>query len=273
MNALLHQQFNTMTPLPVILLRRCTDQQQIIRSLRKTKPELLLENLHDRSPIHHRPIPSITTSQLLLRRPQNYHPLPPPNLLFQHPHLLRRNGMSPHRSIHRWRNKDILLPPIDHSRGIPRPQHTRQQIIAYAVDHLRERVATQRRKKENMRPPPQLNMQDLIPAHPRFLPLVRIEIYAVDVPYLLNMPHIWYLGRLTLEEFLGGGGEDDADGDIRVCGEGASDVAYFYGGYRAGGSEKDVVLVIVRKIGRAEEGGGVEGGGIGHIASWAGWSW
>ena len=74
-----------------------------------------------------------------------------------------------------------------------------------------------------MRPAPEFDVQDSPATDPRRRPLAGIAVDAVDVGDLAQGLEVRLLFGLALEEFFRGRGEDDADRDVGVSGEGFCD--------------------------------------------------
>ena len=62
-------------------------------------------------------------------------------------------------------------------------------------------------------------------------------------------------GALAGEEVRGGFGEEDADGEVGVLGEGADDVGELDGGDAAAGGQDEMLFFVVGVVG-GDEGGG-----------------
>ena len=66
-------------------------------------------------------------------------------------------------------------------------------------------------------------MQDAITADPGLGPLVFVEVDSVQVGGLGYFDYRGLFGGLALQELARGVGEDDADGEVGVVGEGFED--------------------------------------------------
>lgn len=134
-------------------------------------------------------------------------------------------GKKRHRGltyIHGRRHQDPLPHAIDPPLRIPGPHHARQQVVAKAIYDFGQRVGAQRHDGQQVRPAPQLNVQDTRAATPHALgvadgrsaaPFVVVEVDAVHARDGEQRLEGGLFGGLAGEEVGGGGGQDQTDGE------------------------------------------------------------
>ena len=94
-------------------------------------------------------------------------------------------------------------------------------------------------------------MQDLSVALPRVGPLVFVYVEGGDVGESGEGREGGLFGGCAGEEAGGGGGEDEADGEVGVVGKGEEEGGELDCGYGAGGGEEEVEFGVVE--GEGEE--------------------
>lgn len=196
----------------------------------------------------------------------------------------RRKGRGP-TYIHSRRHQDPLAYTVDAPIRIPSPHHAGEQVVTNAIHNLGQRVGAQRHDGQQVRPTPQLNVQNAGAAAPHALglangrtaaPLVVVEVDAVHARDGEQGLEGGLFGGLAGEEVGGGGGQDQADGEGRnavvvVAGlvvrlqEGLDDVWDLDGGDGARRGEQEVGFAIV--AGGAQVCEGVVGLPVGKASS------